>query len=294
MAGNPWWIADKDGKKHPEDSILLAYIRGQQLDDRLSISRHINVEQCPRCRHKYNELDRVSATLDVLGQMPLYQDYPELSVDHTLMYVQRAANKRKPLQVYLEWAGNRQPPRKSAMRLISLPVAFGLALFIVVLVVLAAQLSGVLRMSGPLQGHTSPSQDNSTALVPHQTIPTPDLALTATANAALTSTLTGTKPDIKVCSTHQDIVQFRLVICGYHFEPGHKVSLVVVRPGYDSHMQSPVVVNKQGKFQDTLYIANCRNVPSFIFPYDVTSQESYSTTLENISFADCPIPATTD
>ncbi len=293
MAGNTWWIPDKDGKKHPEDSILLAYVRGQQLEDRLRISRHINVEQCSRCRCKCNELVQVSATLDVLGQMPLYQDYPELSVDHTFTYVQRAANKRDPLQVYLEWVGNRQRPRKSAMRLISLPVAFGLALFLVVLVVLAAQLSGVLRMSGPLQGHTSPSQDNSTTIEPHQTMPTPDLALTATANAALTSTPTGSKPDIKVCSTHEDIVQFRLVICGYHFEPGHKVSLVVVRPGYDPEMQSPVLVNKQGKFQDTLYISNCRNVPPFIFPYDVTAQESYSTTLENISFAGCPKPAAT-
>ncbi len=293
MAGNTWWISDKDGKKHPEDSILLAYVRGQQLKDRLRISRHINVEQCQHCRYKYNELVQVSVTLDVLGQMPLYQDYPELSVDDTFTYVQRAANKHNPLQGYLEWVGNRQRPRKSAMRLISLPVAFGLALFLVVLVVLAAQLSGVLRMSGPLQGHTSPSQNNSTAIIPHQTTPTPDLALTATANAALTSTPTGSKPDIKVCSTHGDIVQFRLVICGYHFEPGHKVSLVVVSPGYEPAMQDPVMVNKQGKFQDTLYISNCSNIPPYIFPYDVTSQKSYSTTLENISFASCPVPTAT-
>jgi hypothetical protein len=288
MAGNTWWIPDKDGKKHPQDSILLAYVRGQQLEDRLRISRHINVEQCQHCRHKCHELVQVSVTLDVLGQMPLYQDYPELSVDQTFSYVQRAANKHNPLQGYLEWVGNRQRPRKSAMRLISLPVAFGLALFLVVLVVLAAQLSGVLRMSGPLQGHTSPSQNNSTAIIPHQTTPTSDLALTATANAALTS-----KPDIKVCSTHKDIIQFRLVICGYHFEPGHKVSLVVVSPGDESDMRDPVMVNKQGKFQDTLYISNCSNVPPYIFPYDVTSQKSYSTTLENISFASCPVPTAT-
>ena len=293
MAGNTWWIPDKDGKKHPEDSILLAYVRKQQLEDRLRVSQHINVEQCPRCRYKCNQFGQVSATLDVLGQMPLYQDYPELSVEHTFTYVQGAANKRNPLQGYLEWVGNRQRPRKSAIRLISLPIAFGLALFLVVLVVLAAQLSGVLGMSGPLQGHTSPSQDNSTAIVAHQTMPTPDLALTATATAALTSTPVGSKPDIKVCSTHEDIVQFRLVICGYHFEPGHKVSLVVVWPGYEPDVRSPVMVNKQGKFQDTLYISNCRNVPPYIFPYDVTAQQSYSTTLENISFAGCPVPNAT-
>lgn len=290
MAGRTSWILDKDGKEHPEDSILLAYVRQQQLEDRLSISRHISVERCPRCRYKCNELIQVSTTLDVLGEMPLYQHYPELSVDHTFAHVQRAAKKRNPLQAYLEWAGNRQRPRKSAMRLISLPVAFVLALFLVVLVVLAAQLSGVLRISGSLQEHTSPSQNNSTAIVPHQTMPTPDLALTATANAALTSTPAGSKPDIKVCSTHEDIVQFRLVICGYHFEPDHKVSLVVIWPVDGPNMQSPVMVNKQGKFQDTLSISNCRNVPTFIFPYDVTAEKSYSTTLENISFAGCPVP----
>src|SRR5260370_7922397 len=127
------------------------------------------------------------------------------------------------------------------MRLISLRVAFGLALFLVVLVVLAAQLSGVLRMSGPLQGHTSPSQNNSTAIIPHQTTPTPDLALTATADAALTSTPTGSKPDIKVCSTHEDIVHFRLVIFVYHFNPSHKLYLSFVSPGYEPDMQHPVM-----------------------------------------------------
>src|SRR5437764_14360914 len=139
MAGNTWWKPDNGGKEHPEDSILLAYIRRQQVEDHLKISQHIDVEQCPRCLRKYSELAQISATLDVLGQMAHYQRYPELSAERTFAYVQqKAAGKRNPLPAYLQRASNQQRPRKSAIRLVSLPAAFGLTiLFTVVMLVLA-------------------------------------------------------------------------------------------------------------------------------------------------------------
>ncbi len=72
MAGNTRWTSYNVVNEHPEDSILLAYLRKQQVRDRLTISQHIDVEKCPRCLHKLNELEQVSATLDVLGEYLLH------------------------------------------------------------------------------------------------------------------------------------------------------------------------------------------------------------------------------
>lgn len=294
MTSNTIWIRDNDGKEHPEDSLLLAYVRRQQLEDRLSIDRHIDVEQCPRCRHTCDELAQTSATLDVLGQMAAYQHYPELSAATTFSHVQSAANKQNPLRAYVHWAANQQRPRKSIVRLISLPVAFGLALLCVVLV-LASHWPGGLLMTGPSQGGTSPSQSNATAVQEQHTTPTPDLALTAAARAsssptpALTPTASpGSQPYLEVCSTPADIAQSRLVICGFNFEPGHEVSLVVDTSGKRPFMQRPVLVDKQGEFQDGWYVYYCRDLPVAIFAEDMTAGTDYSYTPVNISFADCP------
>src|SRR6266513_4929676 len=101
MASNTRWTSLNEVNEHPEDSILLAYLRKQQLEDRLKISRHIDVEKCPRCLHKLNELKQVSATLEVLGKMRSYQHYPELSVADTYAHMQIAASKQAPALSYL-------------------------------------------------------------------------------------------------------------------------------------------------------------------------------------------------
>src|SRR5436190_3107035 len=132
MASNTRWTSFDDVNEHPEDSILLAYLRKQQLEDRLKISRHIDVEQCPRCLHKLNELKQVSATLEVLGKMRSYQHYPELSVADTYAHMQRAANHQTPVKGSLNGTHHRQRPKKSAVRLISLPAAFGLTILFMV------------------------------------------------------------------------------------------------------------------------------------------------------------------
>src|SRR5258708_12919651 len=111
MTSTTTWIRDSDGKEHPEDSILLAYVRRQQLEDRLSIDRHINGEQCPRCRHKCDELAQTSATLDALRQMAAYQHYPELPTATTFSHLQGAPNKQNPFRAYVHQPANHQPPK---------------------------------------------------------------------------------------------------------------------------------------------------------------------------------------
>jgi hypothetical protein len=300
MVSTTNWIQASDGKEHPEDSILLAYMRLQQLEDWPRINRHIDVEQCPRCRRKCDELAQVSATLSVLRQMATYQHYPELSAARTYAHIQESTNKRAPLQAYLHWAGNRQRPRKSPVRLVSLPVAFGLALLCVVLV-LAARLSGGSWLPGSFQGHTSPIQNNAATVQAQHTTPAPRPALTVTARAnttpALTPTATSTtgpQAYLKVCSTAADNAQSHLVICGFNFAPGHKVALVVDVPGRQLVTRHPVVVDRQGEFHDGWYIYNCKYLPVAVYAADLTAGTgNYSYTLVNIAFADCPVATPT-
>ncbi len=275
MAGNARWTSYSDVNKHPEDSLLLAYLRKQQLEDGLSIAQHIEVEKCPRCLHKLNKLKQVSTTLDALGVMQSYLHYPELSVAHTYARMQRAAN-------------HRQQPRKSAVRLISLPAAFGLTLLFMVAMLVFANYSGKSSIPRPLQGGTNASQNNSTALQRQQVTPTPNLALTATANAGTNITPTATPvtgPYIEVCSTHYNIARWRLVICGHNFETGYKVTLVAF--GNVPVWLSNLPVDKQGDFKVGWNIVNCGNLPSIIVAHEVVNPKPISARLQNISFGSC-------
>jgi len=132
MAGKTHWTSHSDINKHPEDSLLLAYLRKQQLEDALNISQHIDVDKCSSCIQKLNELKQVSTTLDVLGEMRSYQHYPELSVADTYARMQSAMNHRIPAKTAKKDAYYRQRPRKSAVRLISVPAAFGLAILLTI------------------------------------------------------------------------------------------------------------------------------------------------------------------
>jgi hypothetical protein len=293
-------VTPNNTREHLEDSILLAYIRQQQLDDRLClrISQHIDIEQCQRCCHKLNELSRVSTALTVLGQMQAYQHYPEISVAETYARVKSAANKRTTFQAYLHQINNRQRPRMSAVRLVSLPVAFGLTILFTVAMLVFANLSGQSWIPGLSLGRTNPSQNIATTLPPHQSTPTPNLTLTATAsaNASATAALTPTAtpvtgPYLEVCSTSTDISQMRMVICGYNFEPVHKVALIAYAPGKRLLWSRNLFVDKQGQFKVDWIIVNCRNLPASIVANELNNERE--TKLQNISFAGCPLPTPT-
>src|SRR5215471_83289 len=171
MAGNTRPITYNNVKKHPEDSILLTYLRGQELEVRSSVIQHINEEKCPRCLQKLNELKEVSATLDVLGNMRSYQRYPELSVIDTYAHMQNAVNG----------VNYRQRPRKSAVRWISVPVAFGLAILFTMSMLVFANLSGTSLNPSSSGGGMSPDQNIVTVAVPPHAASTQEANLTATA-----------------------------------------------------------------------------------------------------------------
>lgn len=296
MAGKARWTSNSDVIKHPEDSLLLAYLRKQQLEDGLSINQHIDVEKCPRCLHKLNELQQVSTTLDTLGVMRSYQHYPELSVADTYARMQSTTSRQIPARTATKGVNHRQRPRRSAVRLISVPAAFGLAILFTMAMLVFANLSGKLPLPLPLQGVIKPGLSNSPIVIAHGPSLTPNPVLTATGNVEASatpvqSTTSGsiTKPYLTMCSTPANIAQLRLVICGYNFDSLHKV--VVFASGKKSISQFIQHVDQHGKFQFGLTIVTCSNLPITISSYEVAnSKQIYK--LQITSFGNCPVPTT--
>jgi hypothetical protein len=295
MSGNSRWTSYNDINKHPEDSILLAYLRKQQFEDRLSVSQHIDVEKCPRCLHKLNELKQVSDTLDTLRVMRSYQHYPELSVADTYAHMQRAASHQTPAKASLNRANHRHRSRQSGVRWISLPAAFGLAiLFTVAMLVFANLMTGKSLIRGPLQGGTSPGHNILTVVVPAHSTLTPDLTATVSAGGSATPVMTPTPntssvtgPYIEVCSTPSNIAHWRLVVCGHNFEANYKITLLAL--GKTLLWLPNLPVDKQGDFQVGWNIVNCGNLPSVIVAYEGVNAKPISARLRNISFGSCPV-----
>jgi len=314
MAGNTRFISFNDVHKHPDDSILLAYHRGQKLEFRSSYIQHIDIEKCPRCLQKLNELKQVSTTLDVLGDMPPYQHYPELSVADTYARMQNALHHRIPAKAASNGAYNRQRPRKSAVRLISVPVAFVLAILFTVAMLVFANLSGRSLIPFSVDGGTSNVQNTLTIGVsPHPKSTQAATAIVsptgtpcsqsrtyvarcsqaATAIVSPTGAPEAKGPEINVCSTQANIDQLRLVICGSNFDSTHKANLFVYMPGKIPVLYRNIPVDKLGKFQIGWKIADCGNVPTYIIGYEVASSRSILAKLQITSFGSCTLPTIT-
>lgn len=305
MAGNRWWKPDKHGEEHLEDSSLLAFIRRQQLENQSKIKQHLEIERCPRCLHRCSELEQISKTLAVLGRMPPYQHYPEQSVMQTYNYMLQAMQQRDALAIrvwehmlvvgkhsvraIVGFGRNLRPKRPVyAVRLasiVALFLVFTVLMFEIAQALRSSKIGLPFSSSGIVVSSKSP---NATGLVQQNSTPTPNatrpVTLTATANANAIAS----QPYIQVCSTSTDIAKSHLVICGYNFDAGHKVSLIVIISGRGPVMRHPVLVDKQGEFQDSWYVHNCRNLPIAIFAYEVDNVKVSSPTLGSISFADCP------
>jgi hypothetical protein len=293
MTGNTRWISFNDVNKHPDDSILLAFLRGQELEVCSSVIQHIDIEKCPVCLQKLNELNQVSATLDVLADMRSYQHYPELSVADTYARMQNAMSHRIPAKTTTNNAHYQQRPRKSAIRLISVPAAFVLAILFTMAMLVFANLSGKSFNPFSFAGGTSPGQNILTVAVPPHSTPTREANLTATAIVTPGQSTEGKEPHIKVCSTQDNIAQLQLVICGFHFDNTHKVILFVSIPGKRPILYRNIPVDKHGKFQIGWKIADCGNVPTIIYGYEVTSSKPIMVELQITSFGNCPVPAIT-
>ena len=293
MASNTHWFSYNHVNEHPEDSILLAYLRGQEFEIRSSVIQHIDRVKCPVCLQKLNELKQVSTTLDVLGEMRSYQHYPELSVADTFVRMQNAVNPRIPIKTAMSGVHYRQLPRSSAVRLISVPAAFVLLILFTMTMLVYANLFGSSLNPFSSKGGTSPGQNIATVAIPPHSTSTKEANLTATAIGTPGGSYKAKEPHLEVCSTPANIDQLRLVICGSNFNRFHKATLIVYVPGKKLTWFRNISVDKHGKLQFGWKITDCGNVPAVIYGYEVTSSKPIIVKLQITSFGTCPAPTTT-
>ena len=269
----------------PDESILLAYIRHQKIENPLNIPQHI--EGCQSCCQKCDEYERLNARLDVLASVQSNLSYPE-PLAYEVFDVIRGGKKQSQKRIS-------KAPALS-FRIASIPIALLLAIGALIVVTAVAALALMHAENGAPSGSTHQvggGQRSLTAVVsqPRPTsrsrptaAPAPILSPTPIADPTPVST-----PYIKLCSTSDDLAHSIMRICGYNFTPGDPVTLVVKMPGSSKPKQRPaVVVDAQGDFQDSLVISNCK-VPVAIFARDLNSQVSTGL-LQNLSFGNCPVP----
>ena len=277
------------GGEHPEKSSLLAFLRGQRLEDQECIRLHLT--RCSQCQETCADLSQSSKPLDILNQMSRFQRYPELSPVVILMQAQRNAQKQSIRSQLV----NRPRPKKSAVRLVSLPVAFAVGLLcMTVIIVLAYTLAHFVplpSLPGTLHWGITPNQSNPGGLVQPQPSPMPSPTQTATVTGSPTPTgMSGIHgPNIVVCSTADDIKNYRLVICGSNFEPKDKVELFeTLIPNKPAVVRGSITVKTKGEFRIVLYIFRCSDVPLAIVAEDVSSKPLvFSNKLTNITMSSC-------
>ena len=268
----------------PDESILLAYTRNQKIENPLSIRLHI--ERCRPCHQKYDEYERLNATLDVLASIQSNLSYPE-PVAYQVMDVIRGGKRQSKQQI------NKAPAL--SIRVASIPIALLLTMGALIVVTAVAAFALMHAGNGAQVGSTHQfgnGQRSATVVISQRPLtprpgstraPVPALSPTPTADP--TAVLT---PYIVVCSTQDDSAHSRLRICGHNFTPGDQVALVVKMPGSAGPKQRPqVVVDAQGTFQDSFIINNCK-VPLAIFARDLNNPVN-TNILQNIPFANCPV-----
>ena len=291
MTSTRRWNSHSNVKKHPDDSVLLAYLRRQKLETRASVIQHIENEKCQVCFHRLNELEQVTNALDVLQVMHSHQYYPELTVVETYARIESKAHQRIPAKTIIGDGKYRQRPRKSAIRWISLPVGVGLAIIFTAMIVFA-NLSGNTLNPFPSHGHTSPEPNILTVVVSPHGVPAPQPNATATDVVSSGATPEAKEPYIKVCSTKGNIAQLKLVICGFSFDSMHKAVLFIDVPGKEVFWLPNIPVDKHGKFHVAWNIANCGNMPIIIYGYEATGSKLIKVGLYITSFGACIAPTT--
>jgi hypothetical protein len=300
MAGKKGWVRVKVGKDHPENSILLAYTRKQQLEDQLGIRCHI--DECPRCFHKCGEFERDSIELGTLKQIQAHLDYSDVPPALLVARIEsKYAKYERSVQVHpgrdIEHI-QQEVSRSARLLKPERPVSFVSVHALLALIILTMLLVGGIVLAlrvlhdegGPLfssSGLIPVSQPGLMSLPPQQATTTINPGSMGTQSP--TTTDSGQAETISVCTTDQDWLASRLRICGSNFKPGDRVALLITMFGSDQPKQHhPVTVDGHGEFQVTIGINNC-NVPVAIQAHDVMNMTVYSNTLQHIKYGNCRI-----
>ncbi len=276
---------------HPDKSILLAYIRRQPLEDRLYIQQHI--EHCERCSQLSDEYKRISSTLEA-ALMQVRHFYPHVTSqvfynreEHSYESGKLRAAHRQSLRDY-------RPKRRMAR--------LGVAISLVLAMLLTTVAYAISTNHTPLISYTfhqgivttQPSPDLGNLVPPpqvtskHKHPPKHVVAPIRTPSVTAATTPSSTsQPSMVICGSSAAGTSMYLMLCGDHFTPGDKVT-VVLEYLKNSKSLAPVTVNANGQFEDGFTI-DCANVPIVIYANDQT-HSTESATLMNIPRGCTPAP----
>ncbi len=269
--------------RHPDKSILLAYIRRQPLDDRLYIQQHI--EYCEHCSQLCDEYKRISNTLeDALTQVRHF--YPRLT-SHVIYSVEKhlyesgklRAAKRQSLRDY-------RPKHRMARLTVAISLVLAMLLTTVVYAISTNPTPLISYISHQGIVTTQPSPDLGNLVPPpqvtskHKHPPKHVVAPPQTPSVVAATTPSSTPgPSMVICGRSAAGTSMYLMLCGDHFTPGDKVT-VVLEYLKNSKSLAPVTVNAKGQFEASVSIA-CAYVPIAIYANDQT-HSTESATLTNI------------
>lgn len=257
--------------RHPDDDVLLAYIRQQTICWSGDIQHHITL--CQVCQSRCIQLRETSILIERWSDsLSAHTSYTaSLLSERVLQRIQRPAPRSTPL---FTWGS-----LLSSWRLASLPLALALLiLFTVGVMALARQLS-----SSYLIGTSQlPAQTLATTYVTGKITSPP----TPTSLLSTESEVIGTAPYIRLCSNAQDVAKQQLRVCGYNFTPGSKVALILEIAGSGPKMRPTVSVNASGRMEDAFSVSSCRAVPRAIVAFNPEQRAETSQVLEDIPYPD--------
>ncbi len=297
MAGKKGWVLDEGGKEHPEKSDLLAYNRGQQLEDTFNIHQHIS--QCPRCLDMSRKFEDASEVLGTLEQMQQHLDYPDVPPERVFNRFQseaaryerrlstRLVRRLEPVQRrYLHYARYLKPKWQlssvNAYSGLILVLILAVLTFSVVLAAIGVWHDGVFPINIAQPSMTQVSRPNSVSVQQHH--------MTPTVNQGGQGSTTGSGARIRDCTNGQDRNQSQLRICGSDFKPGDKVALLVtISWSGQPKQRRTATVDGHGKFFVLIPINKC-NVPVALVAHDLNTN-AYSNTLQDIKFGGCRVPS---
>ena len=317
MPGQMWRSSDEDEKAHPDNSMLLAYIRRQSLGESGPDIR-LNIAYCEKCQKRCNELRQPSDVLNETLQsnsLPLLQDVawdwlqsPEAAQSeyqrrqhkrlHEDLAVGIALLTRLPLvllalsaqavHALLPYMRKFKPePWRSGNRvlnvapLMSIPIVAFLVLTLTAILVLAALNSHYQLNPFHSFSGIKTTVVQSTVIVPAHSTPAPAVV----PQSGVTLTPGGSPPTLIQCPLNNKTHRFG--ICGKNFKPNTKVELVVQFGDGSSKTRHPVTVDASGNFQDVWSISSCKDVPTIITAKNVTNPSVNLGELQNIQFGKC-------
>lgn len=270
MSEQMWWTRDENGKEHPDDAALFAFVRGNLSEqDRQEVFRHLG--ECTQCQD-YCRVGRL------INKMQPVCEANESVADAVMEYI------NNPVRGSLKRQGKR-------LRRLPGDIEFGLAfvryqrplliyglalLLLVILVALALAYKGTgkssnFKSSSGTNNVTSPS---TVSITSQADTPTPTPGHVAGPNTLVTA--------IHLCGTSPGKYQERVNICGSHFHPGDKLELMVYVAGSPPRPYRTLVVNAQGQFQTFLVITQCRETIQAIYMQDLTNRAMSSNVIKDI------------